>query len=563
LSESLAKQVSAYSVAAGAVLLMVTQAEAIIHLTTPHNPLVINSGNPEISLDMNGDGTKDFVFSLSNGLHLLPQGTYNGFVGTLAAAGTCGTSSVPKRLAAGAVINIVAGPGAGNLMSGGWYTTSVSHKYKCHWGACAQFNNGAEGYIGVTFRAEDGTLHAGWIHFTGGRSDAKLSGVIDKWAYEDLPSYPIEAGATTSIVLPPVDITASVTGGNGTITPSGDVKVHYDSSREFTFTGDKGYGVADVEVNGTSVGGAISKYTIQNVETAQTITVSFQKLPVAVAGPAQTVTEDTTVTLNGQNSNDPAGGSLSYAWTQTKGPSVGLSSPSAAATTFQAPAAGTSGVELVFQLTVTDSAGLTAASECTIHVNEQPPVAVAGPDQTVTETTMVTLNGSGSSDSDDVIKSYQWTQLNATPSTKVQMTNAGKAIATFKAPAVGESGTSLDFQLKVTNKHGFSSTDTCIVNISWDQPPIANPGKNQTVTEGATVVLDGSASSDTYDGIASYLWEQVSGTPPVTLSGATTSQATFTAPDIAGNSATLLFKLTVTDNHGLSSSAKCSVTVKR
>ncbi|MFO8047651.1 MAG: hypothetical protein R6U29_01355, partial [Desulfosudaceae bacterium] len=74
------------------------------------------------------------------------------------------------------------------------------------------------------------------------------------------------------------------------------------------------------------------------------------------------------------------------------------------------------------------------------------------------------------------------------------------------------------------------------------------------------VVLDGTASFDIDDGIASYAWTQTSG-PEVTMSGLDTSQATFTAPQMDTDQA-LYFRLTVKDAAGQSASDHCSVRVK-
>ncbi len=65
------------------------------------------------------------------------------------------------------------------------------------------------------------------------------------------------------------------------------------------------------------------------------------------------------------------------------------------------------------------------------------------------------------------------------------------------------------------------------------------------------MTLNGTASSDSDGTIASYTWSQTAGTA-VTLSSATVSQPTFTAP---ATSSTLTFSLTVTDNRGASSAA--------
>lgn len=102
--------------------------------------------------------------------------------------------------------------------------------------------------------------------------------------------------------------------------------------------------------------------------------------PTAIAGPAQTVTSGATITLNGTASSDPDGTIASYAWTQTLGTAVTLSSSSVAQPTFVAPTVATS-TQLRFSLVVTDNAGASSpASLVTITVNP------AGTNVTVTGT---------------------------------------------------------------------------------------------------------------------------------------------------------------------------------
>lgn len=69
-------------------------------------------------------------------------------------------------------------------------------------------------------------------------------------------------------------ITATA-GKHGSITPSGTVAVKRDASASFTITPDSGYKIADVLVDGTSVG-AVSSYTFDKVTADHTIEVTFQ-----------------------------------------------------------------------------------------------------------------------------------------------------------------------------------------------------------------------------------------------------------------------------------------------
>ena len=97
-------------------------------------------------------------------------------------------------------------------------------------------------------------------------------------------------------------------------------------------------------------------------------------------------------------------------------------------------------------------------------------------------------------------------------------------------------------------------------NLIVSAPPTADAGPDQTVGEGITVTVDASNSTDPDDGIASYLWEQTSGTT-VTLSDETAVQPTFTAPDVGPGGEALTFELTVTDYVGLKSTDTCIVNV--
>jgi hypothetical protein len=282
--------------------------------------------------------------------------------------------------------------------------------------------------------------------------------------------------------------------------------------------------------------------------------------PVANAGADQVVNEGILVTLNGSNSSDPDGSIRSYLWTRTAGPSVTLSSSTSAQPTFTAPNVGTTGASLTFQLTVTDNGGLQATDSCIVNVSwvNAPPVANAGADQIVNEGILVTLNGSNSSDPDGSIATYAWRQ---TAGTNVTLSNAAVANPTFTAPNVGTAGASLTFQLTVTDSGGLQATDSSIVNVSWvNAPPVANAGPDQTVNAGAAVALNGSGSSDQDNGIASYQWSQTAGTN-VTLSNAAVANPTFTAPAGITTGMSLAFELRVTDSDGLSARDTCTVNV--
>ncbi len=91
------------------------------------------------------------------------------------------------------------------------------------------------------------------------------------------------------------------------------------------------------------------------------------------------------------------------------------------------------------------------------------PIADAGDDQTVNESTEVTLDGSNSSDADGAIVSHRWEQADGTA---VTLTTVPPDKATFTAPDVAAAGETLTFQLTVTDEDGQASMDTISVNVS-------------------------------------------------------------------------------------------------
>lgn len=123
-------------------------------------------------------------------------------------------------------------------------------------------------------------------------------------------------------------------------------------------------------------------------------------------------------------------------------------------------------VTYFFVVTAYNTGGLESnySEELIYETGNHPPVADAGPDQTVEETITVILDGSNSTDPDDGIASYLWTQ-NDGPS--ISLSDETSVQSTFTAPDVGPDGESLTFQLTVTDNGGLQATDTCIVNVSW------------------------------------------------------------------------------------------------
>lgn len=276
----------------------------------------------------------------------------------------------------------------------------------------------------------------------------------------------------------------------------------------------------------------------------------FAKLtykPIANAGPDQSVSMGTLVTLDGTNST---GGSLTYAWTKVAGPTVALGEANTAHPTFVAPNVPAAGATVTFQLIVCEGTSNNCSDPATVNVHirnvNHPPVAQAGPDQMVQEGSPVILDGTASYDPDIETLTFTWLQVFGTP---VTLAYPNTATPSFTAPQVGATGGQVDFELIVTDPRGLSHSDFVSIVISnVNQPPVAHAGADQTKNENTLVTLDGSGSHDPdLDGL-SYHWSQIGG-PGVALTGATTASPTFTAPNVAAGGAFLTFQLVVHDGH--------------
>jgi hypothetical protein len=261
-------------------------------------------------------------------------------------------------------------------------------------------------------------------------------------------------------------------------------------------------------------------YTGTTASSPDTVSITVNPInqpPVADAGRLHTVVASgtyTAVTLHGSGSYDPDGDPITqYKWTYTIGSST--YTRYTVNPTIYLPV-GQHTIQLVVYT------GTTASSPDTVSITvnpiNQPPVADAGPDQTVVATgsyTAVTLDGSGSYDPDgDPITQYKWTYtIGSTPFTQYGVG------PTIYLP-VGQH----TIQLVVYTGTTASSPDTVSVTVNVaNQPPVADAGPDQTVVATGTytaVTLDGSGSHDP-DGdlITQYKWTYTIGSIPYTQYG--------------------------------------------
>ncbi len=177
-----------------------------------------------------------------------------------------------------------------------------------------------------------------------------------------------------------------------------------------------------------------------------------------------------------------------------------------------------------------------------------PPTANAGSDQSVRDPEgdgiqSVTLNGSGSSDSDGTITSYVWKEGVVT-------------VATGVNPSLNLSAGVHTIVLTVTDDDTAVANDTVVVTVTSNNAPVANAGADQTVTDvdnsgSETVNLTSAGSSDTDGSIVSFSWAE-----------GVTQIATGSAPAINFAVGVHTVVLTVTDNEGRTATDTVVVTVE-
>ena len=310
-----------------------------------------------------------------------------------------------------------------------------------------------------------------------------------------------------------------------------------------TFTVDKpGTYVVQLIVNDGSVDSTPDSMTI----------TTLNSKPVANAGLNQTVQVGDTATLDGSKSTDVDGDLLSYTWSFVSlpaGSAATLSDPESVRPSFTVDKPGSYVVQLIVKDAVTDSDPATV----TITTENSPPVADAGPDQTVYVTDTVQLDGSKSKDADGDPLTYRWSFTSTPAGSTPTILNPSDVNPTF---VVDRPGTYV-IQLTVNDGIVSSTPDTVTITTS-NSKPVANAGPDQNdVIAGMTVDLNGSASSDADKDPLSYKWSFISIPDPsaASLSGDETVSPSFIA-DLAG-----IYVAQLTVNDGTVDSAPDTVAI--
>ena len=163
---------------------------------------------------------------------------------------------------------------------------------------------------------------------------------------------------------------------------------------------------------------------------ASTNNVPAPVAPEADAGGDRSVMRASDVTVDGTASSDSDGSIVSFAWTQTAGPTVTLTNADQVQVSFTAPNLADP-TDLEFELTVTDNDGLSASDSVTITVVPQT-FSISG---------VISVAASTDTDSDvnDPIAAYQ---PNDSPATAQSISNPVTLGGYVNRPGFGESGRS-------------------------------------------------------------------------------------------------------------------------
>jgi hypothetical protein len=161
---------------------------------------------------------------------------------------------------------------------------------------------------------------------------------------------------------------------------------------------------------------------------------SIDALPLAVVAPVPAaVAVGAPVALDGSASAGASGGAIVYRWRQLEGPAAGLTDADRAIASAVAFAPGTYAFELA--IVEGDAVSLPVLVRFTASApGRGAPVAVASGPGSAWATTLVTLDGSGSSDPDGHPISYRWTQVGGP---WVALAGATSAKATFTPRSPG------------------------------------------------------------------------------------------------------------------------------
>lgn len=299
--------------------------------------------------------------------------------------------------------------------------------------------------------------------------------------------------------------------------------------------------------------GASSDYDI-------TVNVDPMLTVIDVDGGAdRVVNEQQSITLTAVG--DPDGGS--YTWTQLTGDGISSFPASTASVEFVTPA--TKSVKnFEFRVQYQSPTGFVDYDQVRVTVNPvnlqptalirvlTPAILPAQPNVTVT------LDGTGSTDSDGTIVEYAWAQVSGAVSV-VPQSSSSDAEYVFTAP-VRQNPESYVFMLTVTDDEGGQGTFEIEIDVEGTSDLIvADAGVDQVVDEFTTVQLDGTGSYSIVSAVTCS-WQALTG-PTVSFNNPNSCNSSFVAPNVDTNT-DMTMQLTVTNSQGDTATDTTKITVK-
>jgi chitinase len=289
------------------------------------------------------------------------------------------------------------------------------------------------------------------------------------------------------------------------------------------------------------------------------------------AGSNQTVSENTTVSLNAEASGQTA--LLTYAWSSVPALTLTHSDSNSPTASFLAPVT-TESLLYTLTLLVTDGAGNQASDSVNVTVspvNESPTavISIQLPDNTFQQPDSagiaVVLDGSNSVDTDsaaslEAIASWRWQQT-AGADVLGSVSLDGDSIA-FNTPILDQDS-ALSFSLTVTDQEAAEHTATISLQIlsASNTLPVVDAGVDHQVFAGETILLTGTATSSIPSALPlDTLWLTDSQLSPVIASNSQLkTQAVAPAVD---SQQIATFTLQVVDGFGNQVEDSFSVTIK-